>query len=215
MNFSKKLILIGSGGHARVLMDVLRHLNYDVSGVSIGENFEARNIFNSLNIIRDDVEILNFDPTLFGLVNAIGSVKADDFRKKLQQKFSKHGYLFPTLIHPSAILGENVSLGEGCQIMAGAILQPGVTVGEGVIINTGAQIDHDCQIGPYTHIGPGAILSGGITVGECSHIGVGAVIIQGIEGGSFATVAGGSVVIRDVGAGESVAGVPSRKILLK
>lgn len=103
-----------------------------------------------------------------------------------------------SLTHPSAIVCETSTIGEGSVVMHGAIIQTDVQIGRHCIVNTAASIDHDCKIGDYTHIAPRATLCGGVTVGECSWIGAGAVVIPGVTIGHNVVIGAGAVVIRDI-----------------
>ncbi|HEX3032888.1 MAG TPA: NeuD/PglB/VioB family sugar acetyltransferase, partial [Bacillota bacterium] len=133
-------------------------------------------------------------------------------RSKLFDKFKADGYSFASVIHPSAIIGYDVELGEGVQILAGAIIQPGSRVGANTIINTKASLDHDCIIGAQVHVAPGVTMSGNVRIADGVHIGTGAVLIQGISVGRNSLVGAGAVVIRDVTAESTVVGVPAKEV---
>ncbi len=207
----QKLIIMGGGGHSRVLIGLIK-----LSG-----RFEIIGILdpqNELDSQAEGISVLGSDdllPELYskGITNAciaIGSIKENSKRKILYEKVKRLGFSVPSLVHPGAIISENVKLSEGIQIMAGAIIQTGTTIGENTIINTGAIIDHDCKIGRHVHICPGVVVSGGITVDDDSFIGAGSTIIQGIKIGKGVTVAAGSVVVKDVPNGYTVKGVPAK-----
>ncbi len=207
----KKLIIIGGGGHARVLIDLIK-----LSG-----QFEIIGVLDSqieLDFPAPGISVLGNDdllPELYseGIKNAciaIGSIKDNSKRKNLYEKVKPIGFSVPFLVHPSAIVSENVKISEGAQIMAGAIVQAGTIIGENTIINTGAIVDHDCKIGRHVHICPGAVMSGGVIANDESFIGAGSTIIQGIKIGKGVTVAAGSVVVRDVPDGHTVRGVPAK-----
>lgn len=213
----KPFVIIGGGGHARVLVSLLREL--EPSKIILGFTDVAAPMADAgipeLNYLGDDVFLTKtHDADSVSLVNGIGSVKDLTLRERLYILFKSRDYSFPPLIHPGAIIAQDVFLGEGCQIMAGAILQPGSRVGNNSIINTGAIIDHDCRIGAHSHIAPGCTISGGVTVGDCSHIGTGATLIQGLTIGQKSLVAAGSVVIRNVKENSIVMGIPAREKIL-
>lgn len=207
------LLLIGAGGHAKVLIDSLSHqpqVNIlgilDASGERVGEELLG------VKILGTDDAIKNYSPAKVQLVNALGSVDIPALRKKVYEHFKALGFTFYTVIHPTACIAKSCTIGEGCQILAGSIIQPDCVLGANVIINTGATLDHDCQIGDHTHIAPGAVLSGTVSIDAESHIGTRAVIIQNIHLGRQCLVGAGSVVINNLKAGSKVVGVPAKMI---
>lgn len=198
--------LIGAGGHASVLLDVLAILQYQVRGIIDVDDRGAMRL--GLPWLGGDDCFL---PEDVQLVNALGGTQDTVRRRVVFEHFSKgRGYAFPILVHPSAVIAANVHLGEGCQIMAGAILQPGVRLGANCIVNTRAVIDHDCIIGDHCHLAPGSVLSGGVRLGNGCHIGTGAAVIQEVRIGSDCLVAAGAAVTRDVPSGARAKGVPAR-----
>lgn len=118
-----------------------------------------------------------------------------------------------TVIHPSAILSRDVSIGVGSLVVAGAVVNVGCTIGKGCIVNTGATVDHDCILGDGVHICPGANLAGDVQVGNDSWIGIGSSVVQCIRIGAGVTVGAGAAVIDDVADGLTVVGVPARPVI--
>ena len=100
---------------------------------------------------------------------------------------------FALLVHPSAILGADLEIGDGTIIMAGAVVQAGTVIGKHCILNTNSSCDHDCTIGDYAHIAPGAVLCGNVTVGEGALIGAGAVCVPGAVIPPWSLVKAGTV----------------------
>jgi sugar O-acyltransferase (sialic acid O-acetyltransferase NeuD family) len=207
------LILIGAGGHARVLLSTLLQFGKHVIGfVDIGE--QGRELLG-VPCIGNDEAVFEHDPHRVRLVNGIGSAGSVSNRRRVYELFCTHGYSFASVIHPSCIIARETQLAAGIQIMAGAIIQTGCTVQENSIINTGSQLDHDCVIETHAHIAPGAILSGSVHVGARAHVGVGATVLQGIHIGADSIVGAGAVVLSDVPECCTVVGVPARSISVK
>ncbi len=193
-------ILLGAGGHAKVVLDLIRLTQIVLTGVN-DPKIAAGSLWNNdVPGLSDDDIAQRFPPNSTKLLNGIGSLPENTLRSQLFERFRAEGYRFQTLIHPSAIVAEGISIGEGAQIMAGAILQPGCRIGANSIINTGAIVDHDCVIGQHCHIAPGAVLSGAVTLGESVHVGTGAAVIQGVDLGDRSVVGAGATAKRNLAA---------------
>ena len=199
------VIIIGNGGHAKVLCDCLTCMNIEVLGF-IDESGSADVLGDDAWLEENADEYKSSHP----LVNGIGSTTLPTQRQEIFEKYKALGFKFLTVIHPSAIIAQDIAIEEGAQIMAGAILQSNTTVGANAIINTRASIDHDCTIGAHTHIAPGCTLSGNVTIGETSHIGTCSTIIQSITIGSNALAAAGSVIVNNVPDNAKIKGHPAQ-----
>jgi UDP-perosamine 4-acetyltransferase len=206
------VIVIGSGGHARVLISVLKTLHINILGITDLIPHKIDNKINNISVLGNDDKILDYSPNSIELVNGIGSVSSTEKRKDIYVNIKSYGYSFAKVIHPLAMIMDEVQLGEGVQIMAGAIVQPGCVIGDNSIINTGAIVDHDCIIGEHVHVASGAVLSGGVHIGAMTHVGTSAVVIQGVEIGQATVVGAGSVVIANIPSGVKVMGVPAKII---
>jgi len=195
---ARDVILLGAGGHAKVLLDALRLAGVQVKGVVDPVLAGSSTLWRAIPIIGNDDDLLKLNPDQVILVNGTGSLPSSSLRHRLFNRFTEAGFQFMNVIHPSALIGAGVELGEGVQVMAGAIIQADTAIGSNSIINTGALVDHDCVIGPDVHLAPGVVVSGGVTIGEGAHVGTGSSIIQGISIGAGAIVGAGTVVVKDV-----------------
>ena len=204
------VLLVGAGGHAKVLIDALLACSVDIIGIVTREPVSSGALLG-VKFVGTDAGIAQFPPSAVELVNGVGSVRSTQLRREVYERFKAQGYSFASVIHPAAVVGREVRCGEGVQIMAGAVVQSGSEIGDDVILNTRSSIDHDCRLGAHVHVAPGAVLSGGVTIGAGAHIGTGAVIMQSIVIGEGAVVGAGGVVVRDVAAGAVVYGVPARE----
>lgn len=207
---SKPVIIIGNGGHARVLIEILLMQKKEILGYTAPA--QEHNPYH-IPYLGTDEEILHYDQREIELVNAIGSVSTTKLRTYIFTFFKSRGYHFLNIIHPSAVVSSTVLLGEGVQIMAGAIIQPFVRIGDNTIINTSASIDHDCYIGKNCHIAPGCVLSGSVTVGEGTHIGTGTNIIQNVKVGKNVIIGAGSLVLKHIGDYKKVYGIPAKEVV--
>ncbi|WP_339060489.1 acetyltransferase [Tepidibacillus marianensis] len=205
------IIVIGGGGHAKVLIEILRLQSAYILGITLPNH--NQNTRFGLNVIGNDNEVLKYDPKEIRLVNGIGSIGDTRKRQELYEYFKSKGYIFANVIHPLSILSNEIELSEGIQIMAGSIIQPGTRIGENTIVNTKVSIDHDCEVGSHVHFAPGVTLSGRIKVENGVHIGTGATVIQGVTLGKNSVIGAGAVVIRDVPKEVVVVGVPAKEVL--
>lgn len=201
---TRNLVVIGGGGHAKVVIatieacgDRVVHVLDDRpdtwGGTLLG--YPVKGAIAADHIPEGCVAVI-----------AIGANRArHDVARRLQTRFA-------SVIHPSATVHRSVVIGDGTVVFAGAIVQPDTVLGEHCIVNTAASIDHDGRMGSFSHVAPGAHLAGGVIVGEGTLIGVGTSIIVGQAIGAWATVGAGSVVIRPVPDGATVAGSPARTL---
>ena len=199
------LILLGAGGHAKVLLSLIRATGARIAGVCDPALAGTRD-WRGVPVLGDDSALARFDPAKVSLINGIGQLHGSNTRRKVYDRFKAAGFEFPPQIHPTAWVNESASVGEGVQIMAGAVVQPDVQLGDNTIVNTGATIDHDCLIGRDVHIAPGVTLCGGVRVADRCLIASGATVTQGISVGAGATIGAGVTLVRDLPAGEVVIG---------
>ncbi|ELX8380581.1 acetyltransferase [Providencia manganoxydans] len=195
---TKPLVLIGGGGHASVLADILIQQNRQIIAIVCPEDISSRKIFKGISQLTFDDEIQKFSPDKIMLINGLGILPYSNIREKVNSHFIQMGYQFDKVIANSAIVSDYAELGPGTQVLPRAIIQTGVTVGENSIINTGSIIEHDCKIGNNNHIAPGATLCGGVTTSDTVYIGANATIIQGITITKNSIVGAGAVITKDI-----------------
>ncbi|MCP3672119.1 MAG: acetyltransferase [Gammaproteobacteria bacterium] len=194
---TKPVIVLGAGGHAKVVADVLVQSGFKLRGF-IAPEYEPGVEFCGSKVLGDEQVVENVSPSEVILANGIGAMPNNDSRWLVAAKMRKLGFSFATIIHPSVVIAPDVVLAEGVQIMAGSILQPGVNVGLDCIVNTGVILDHDCVIEKESHLAPGVVCSGGVRVGSRTHLGTRSTVIQCISIGCSSIIAAGSVIYKDV-----------------
>ena len=205
------VVVIGGGGHAKVVIDAARAAKLQVLGFLAKDLAPDSTLLGATCLGDDDAFFARFAPGDVFVAHGVGMVRTSGVRREIFERYKRRGYTFVSVVHPRSVVAEEVAIGEGTVVMAGAILQPGVTLHENVIVNTSASVDHDCVIGAHTHVAPGATISGGVSIGAGSFIGAGAVVRQGSRIGANCLVGAGAVVVRDVGDGEEVVGIPARQ----
>lgn len=201
------LVIIGAGGHGRVVAALAQRVGHPVGGF-----LECSNepMVEGYPILGGD-EYLDATPTRdIHIAMGLGSRATWLRRWTLCEHIDGLGLSAPQLMDPDATLAASAEIGRGTQVLMGARVQHGASIGEWCVVNTAAVIEHDCRIDSHTHVAPGAVLCGGVTVGEGTFIGAGSVVKEGVTIGSRATVGLGAVVIRDVADGQTVLGVPAR-----
>jgi sugar O-acyltransferase (sialic acid O-acetyltransferase NeuD family) len=194
----KPVIVLGAGGHAAVLIDILKQQKREVIAIVSPGLMQKSSIFDGIKVLLQDEDVLKFEPETISLVNGIGSIPGSMIRENIYKGFIDKGYHFETVVSDNAIVSPYSILADGVQVMAGAVIQVGTMISENCIVNTSAVIDHDCEIGCHNHIAPGATLSGGVMTGPGVHIGTGANIIQLVTIGAGVVVGAGATITKNV-----------------
>jgi len=192
------VIVIGGGGHARVVIDALRATGRNILGVCDPHLTPGSDLNYGVKVLGGDEVFASYDGAEVELANGIGSTGRPALRRDIFDRFVESGFDFTSVVHPSAIVAGDVILKPGVQIMAGVVVQTGAVIEHNTIINTAAGVDHDCHIGAHNHIAPGVTLSGSVKTGDMVHIGTGACVIQNISIGSDCFIAAGCIVVADL-----------------
>jgi sugar O-acyltransferase (sialic acid O-acetyltransferase NeuD family) len=209
-----KCVVLGAGGHAKVVIDALLE-----SGAAIVDCIIDADIRRwgtdlwGIPIIGGEDQLADL-PSLGVTHFVIGVGTVGNFAARINLcRLSVAHHLIPLrVIHPSAVCSTRAKIRAGTVVFAGSVINADASVGEYAIINTGAIVEHDCLIGDHSHIATGAKLAGNVCVGAAAMIGAGAVVKQGVSIGDGALVGAGAVVIRDVEPGSTVAGVPAKPL---
>lgn len=196
---SHEIVLIGGGGHAKVVFDACRLLDRVVAGFC--DDSPSAALTGSMARLGG---IGDAGAHGGAVIVTIGDVAT---RRRVLGVLGSGVRVCGPIIHPSAVVSPSAEIGEGVFVGPGAIVNADARVGAHAIINSGAIVEHDCRIGENTHIAPGAVLGGGVCVGVDVLVGIGARVLPGVVVGDGGVVGAGAVVLRDVGGGETVVGV--------
>ena len=149
------MYLYGAGGHAKVIMDILKENSTELTGI-IDDNPHIQEWM--------EYHVLSYDPKrMFPILISIGN---NSIRKNIAEQLYKKNAVFGTVISIHAIVSPYTKIGEGSVVMQGSILQSCCQTGKHCIVNTGAAIDHECILEDYVHVSPHATLCGNVEVGE-------------------------------------------------
>ncbi|MFH1033298.1 MAG: acetyltransferase [Pseudomonadota bacterium] len=209
-----RCLILGGGGHARVLIDGLLESGAALPVAVLDEDPDKQggDIYG--------VPVLGGDERLQGLrergvghfLVGLGSIRDNQPRRRLFEMALAAGFIPLTFQHPSAVRSPRAALEQGCQLFPLCVVNAGARLGQNVIVNTMAVVEHDCQLGDHVHVATGARLCSTVRVGDGAHVGAGATVKQLVSIGPGSVVAAGAVVIKDVPAGSLVAGVPARPL---
>ncbi len=193
----KKMILIGYGGHAESVADSIRQEGeYDIIGYTDVKKAKETIAYPYLG--EDNVLYNMYHKGVNNAVICIGYLGKTNIRDILYKKVKDIGFQLPVIVDRTAVLADNVFIGEGTYIGKGAIINAKSKVGKMCIINSGAVIEHESKIGDFTHVSVKAVLCGNVIVGDHTFIGANTTIIQGLEIGGYSNIGAGSIILRDV-----------------
>lgn len=205
---AKQLIIIGAGGHAKVVTDILiENGEYDIAGYI---DCDLSKEYREIRVLGEDSVL----PLLLerGIGYAFIAIGDNDLREKLQRVCIKVGYQIINVISRHSVISPSAIMGTGNVIMDGAVIHASTVIGDGCIINTNASVDHDCIIGDYCHIAPGTAVSGFTSVGKKSFLGTGSRVIDKIVVGECVILGAGGVVVKNTPSNVKMVGIPARVI---
>ena len=200
------IVIFGAGGHAQVLIDML----------------ELMGLYRIAGIYDDSPHLVGkmiYGYPILGVIGASSSIRKgiigigdNDQRaliaERIQQKMPD--FEFISAIHPNAVIGRNVSIGEGVAVMAGSVVNPNTQLEAHSVVNTMASVDHDCLLEPFSSVAPGAHLGGNVRIGERTFVGMGATVIHNIHIGSDTVVGAGATVVSNLPSQVIAYGTPAK-----
>jgi UDP-perosamine 4-acetyltransferase len=206
------IVLIGGGGHARVVISILRKLDrHRILGYT---DLKSNGTLSGFPYLGSDSDLaaLVDAPEKLNAVLAVGQLGLGKHRYDLWTRLQFPSLSFPLISSPDAIVNEPVSGGEAAVVMDGAVIGSGATIGMGAIVNTNSTVEHDVVLEDWVHVAPGATICGGVTVGRFSMIGAGATVIEGIKIAANCIVGAGTTVVHDLTEPGTYVGSPARRI---
>lgn len=202
------VVILGYSGHAFVVLDACKKSGISVTGYCDRAENRMNNVYDLEYLGNETAE--QFDWNIFN--DCVLGIGDNRIRAKVALLLKEHDKSILKVIHPTAVINDFVTIGNGSLVASNATINPLACVGEICIINTGAIVEHECNIGNVVHIAPGTVLAGNVTVGDNSFIGANSVVRQGVTIGANVIVGAGSVVVKNIPDGEIWAGNPAKKI---
>ena len=196
------IVIVGAGGHGRVVADAAVLCGY-------------KQVYYLDDADNCDVELSGKTGDYIKFVDecdffvAIGN---SAIREKITNVLLSGGANIVTVIHPSAVIGSDVVIGEGTFVAPGAVINTRATIGKGVIINTCSSVDHDCIVEDFCHISVGSHVAGTVTIGKGSFVGAGATVINNLSICGSCIIGAGATVVKDITHQGTYVGVPANKI---
>ena len=243
MSTQPSIIILGAGGHGRVVLDIIRQAGQftpigflDNNTALHGRRVDGLPVLGGIDKLKElselpaeaggcvapaDTRCDQFvAPTISrcgvapanGPCSAVIAIGDNGVRRMIAETVEAAGLDLPPIIHPSAQIATNVTIGRGVVICAGALVCAHSQIGDYAILNTGCIVDHESMIGTAVHICPGVRLAGHVTLESGAFIGIGSTVIQNVRIGFEAIIGAGAVVTCDVDPMTTVVGVPAREI---
>ena len=209
MNGLQPVVVVGAGGHAKVVIELIRaEGRYEVAALLDADATPRRVL--GVEVVGDDDALPRLRAE--GLARAFIALGGNALRLKVAGRARDLGFDLVNAISPAAVISPTARIGAGVAVMAGAVVNAEARIGDLAIVNTNASIDHDCVLGEACHVAPGCALAGGVTVGRLAFLGIGTVAIPGVRIGDGAELGAGACVVKDIRAGMRALGVPARMV---
>ena len=210
----KDLLILGAGGLGREVAWLVERIN------------SVTPQWNLIGFLDDNEELLNRQLNGYGVAGNISdaarfegacfvcAIGAEAVRERIVNKVRTicPECRFATLIDPSAIISDFVSIGEGTVIFFRNSITVNISIGDHVIINPGCTIGHDAVLDDFVTLYPSVNISGNTRIGRCAEMGTGTQIIQGKTVGERSIIGAGAVVVRDIPANCTAVGIPAKPI---
>ena len=197
---NKKLLILGSGGHGRVVADVAEKSKEFEEISFLDNNYLNSNSskeFNNKKVIGD-ISLASLEKFSLNFSHAFVGIGDNKVRLKWLKEIRNFNFLIPIIIDPSAEISKFAEIDKGCFINTNVVIQCNTRIEFGSILNTSCTIDHGSVVGEGTHISPGVNIAGNVNIGKYCWIGIGSQIIQNVRIGNNVIVGGGSLVLKDI-----------------
>jgi sugar O-acyltransferase (sialic acid O-acetyltransferase NeuD family) len=212
MRSAKPIVIVGSGGFGREVLDLLRALDpggakWQFEGFVSDDQPDAGQLERIgarwLGTCRDFLA----DPA--ATCYTVGIASPVD-RRRIVNEFDGAGLTPVTLIHPTALIGSDTDIGEGTVLCAFVSVTTSIHIGRHVHLDRGTTVGHDSILEDFVTIHPSAVVSGSVLMRSGVRMGTTACILPNVTIGRDAIIGAGAVVTKNVESGQVVMGVPAR-----
>lgn len=204
----KKLLIIGASGHGKVIADLAQQTHQYEEIHFLDDNKQLHGSPFAKGKVIGDTQLARELIKEYEIFTAIGNAEV---RGKITEELLEYGAEIPVLIHPFSAIADDVTIGVGTAVMAGAVINAGSRIGKGVIINTCASVDHDNVISDYVHVSVGAHTAGNVKIGKYTWIGIGAVVSNSLSVTDHVVLGAGAVVVKNIDTSGTYIGVPAKQ----
>lgn len=208
-----EIIVIGAGRHGSEIQSYLLDMGLHLAGFV--DDHRPRGLWDGTEVLGGFDELRNLAAADAAPVRYITATGNNQVRRSFVRRLEQMGTANVrawSLIHPRAIAGRNVQVGEGSCLAPGNVVTTNVHIGEHCILNVNSSVSHDCVIGDFVNINPGVVVCGDVKIGQGCFIGAGATIIDKVSVGEWSVIGAGAVVVSDIPARVTAVGVPARVI---
>lgn len=200
-----KAIIVGAGGHAKSILQLIREAGYSVAGVVDSNRAKGSIFLGAYPVLGADADLKAIRASGIAIAFVgVGGATENVTRAKIFNQLKDTGFIMPPLVSRMANFDPTSHLGDATYVFPGATVGADCVVGRGVIVNQGSIVCHDCRVGDHVHLAPGAILAGTVTVGSASTIGMGATVMNNVTVGADVLVHNTVAVARDISSGKMV-----------
>lgn len=205
----KKILIIGAGGLGKEVADLIRYLNqYEIEGFLDDDPGKKDTLVNQLPVLGTVLDLEKYCDTKH-IVIAIAN---PGVKKKIAKVAVNAGFRFPNLIHPSVVLGNNVTLGQGNIICAGVILSTESCLNDFITINPQCGIGHESTLCSYSTLYWGVHIGGNTIVNEACELGTHSCVLQGLHIAEKVVLGAGAVVVKSIDTCGTYVGIPAKKL---
>ncbi|BBB90724.1 MAG TPA: acetyltransferase [Methylomusa anaerophila] len=209
------VILVGAGGHAKVIIDILRSRQQYTIVTCVDRPEKAGGMVGGVPVVSDASSVDRLFATVgpmldSGITKAFVAIGDNRRRMVIVDKMREWGFTLVNAISPFAYVSETVKLSDGIAIMPGAVVNADATIMADAIINTNASVDHDCIIMNCSHVAPGCSIAGNVTIGQGTFVGIGAKVIPNLCIGDWSVIGAGATVVSNLPAHVVAFGVPAK-----
>jgi sugar O-acyltransferase (sialic acid O-acetyltransferase NeuD family) len=197
----KPLIIIGAGGHGKVVLDASIKAGFSVDGFL--DDARGKSGFFGVKQIGAVSDYRKYNKTHV-FICAIGD---NNTRQKIVESVDVE---WTKIIHPSVQIGIDAKIKPGTVVFAGAVVNASAIIGCHCIVNTAVIVEHDCMISDFVHLSPNATICGNVCVGSNSWVGAGATITNDVSISSDVTIGCGAVVVKSINERGTYVGVPAK-----